>query len=391
MYKVLIYSILLLSGLVMSQLLPALIDSYASFKPAILVLTMIALSYIMINVGREFEINKNNLKQYGWDYVVAMTTATFPWLGVTLYFLFVLFPQSMWSNADVWKELFIIGRFAAPTSAGVLFAMLAAAGLGATWVFAKARVLAIFDDLDTVLLMIPLSILVIGWNPMMGITVVLMFAMLALGYYYLHQWKIPSSAPMLLIYSIVIALACELFYIKSSVHFEVLLPAFVLGCLMKSQHQSKRDESVSTAVAGSFMVLVGLSLPQVFGSVEPVVESTSLITTVDSMGIREIAKHVLWITLIANIGKMFPLFCYRKQASLKERLALSLAMCPRGEVGAGVIMISLSYGFGGPIITISMLALALNLIMTGGFILVVKKLIEPDPISVAIKPSQTTA
>ncbi len=164
MYKVLIYSILLLSGLVMSQLLPALIDSYASFKPAILVLTMIALSYIMINVGREFEINKNNLKQYGWDYVVAMTTATFPWLGVTLYFLFVLFPQSMWSNADVWKELFIIGRFAAPTSAGVLFAMLAAAGLGATWVFAKARVLAIFDDLDTVLLMIPLSILVIGWN-----------------------------------------------------------------------------------------------------------------------------------------------------------------------------------------------------------------------------------
>ncbi|GLO63451.1 sodium:proton antiporter [Vibrio sp. MACH09] len=391
MYKVLIYSILLLSGLVMSQLLPALIDSYASFKPAILVLTMIALSYIMINVGREFEINKNNLKQYGWDYVVAMTTATFPWLGVTLYFLFVLFPQSMWSNADVWKELFIIGRFAAPTSAGVLFAMLAAAGLGATWVFAKARVLAIFDDLDTVLLMIPLSILVIGWNPMMGITVVLMFAMLALGYYYLHQWKIPSSAPMLLIYSIVIALACELFYIKSSVHFEVLLPAFVLGCLMKSQHQSKRDESVSTAVAGSFMVLVGLSLPQVFGSVEPVVESTSLITTVDSMGIREIAKHVLWITLIANIGKMFPLFCYRKEASLKERLALSLAMCPRGEVGAGVIMISLSYGFGGPIITISMLALALNLIMTGGFILVVKKLIEPDPISVAIKPSQTTA
>jgi hypothetical protein len=375
----------------MSQLLPSLVESYTSLKPAIIVLTMIALSYIMINVGREFEINKNNLKQYGWDYVVAMTTATFPWIGVTLYFLFVLFPPSIWASADIWKELFIISRFAAPTSAGVLFAMLAAAGLGATWVFAKARVLAIFDDLDTVLLMIPLSILVIGWNPMMGITVLLMFAMLALGYRYLHQWSIPSSAPMLLIYSIVIALACELFYIKSNVHFEVLLPAFVLGCLMKSQHQTDSDEKVSTMVAGTFMVLVGLSLPQVFGAVEPIQETTSIMATVDSMGIREIAKHVLWITLIANVGKMFPLFCYRREASIKERLALSLAMCPRGEVGAGVIMISLSYGFGGPIITISMLALALNLVMTGGFILAVKKLIDTEPDLVQPKPIQTMA
>jgi hypothetical protein len=50
----------------------------------------------------------------------------------------------------------LIGRFAARTSAGILFTMLAAAGLAATWTYKKARVLAIFDDLDTVLLMIPL-------------------------------------------------------------------------------------------------------------------------------------------------------------------------------------------------------------------------------------------
>jgi hypothetical protein len=66
-------------------------------------------------------------------------------------------------------------------------------------------------------------------------------------------------------------------------------------------------------------------------------------------------------------------------------------MCPRGEVGAGVIMISLSYGFGGPIITISMLALALNLVMTGGFILAVKKLIDTEPDLVQPKPIQTMA
>ncbi|MDF2153258.1 sodium:proton antiporter [Vibrio sp. CAU 1672] len=386
MYKVITYSILLLAGLIMSQLLPATIDSYASIQPVIFALTMVALSYIMINVGREFEIDKNNLRQYGWDYVVAMTTATFPWIGVVLYFLLVLFPQTMWTSSEVWKELFIIGRFAAPTSAGVLFAMLAAAGLGATWVFAKARVLAIFDDLDTVLLMIPLSILVVGWNPMMGLMLLLMIAMLAAGYLYLHQWAIPSSAPMVLLYSVVITFGCELFYLGTKVHFEVLLPAFVLGCLMKSQHESQRDEKISTVVAGCFMVLVGLSLPQVFGPVAISPENTSVTAGLDSMGIREIAKHVLIITLIANVGKMFPLFCYRKVASLRERLALSLAMCPRGEVGAGVIMISIGYGFGGPVLTISMLALALNLVMTGGFILLVKRLIEGHQQEALIQP-----
>ncbi len=391
MQKVIIYSALLLAGLLLSQLLPTVINGYASLQPAILVITMIALSYIMINVGREFEINKNNLKQYGWDYVVAMTTATFPWIGVVLYFLFVLFPQTMWADGDVWKELLIIGRFAAPTSAGVLFAMLAAAGLGATWVFAKARVLAIFDDLDTVLLMIPLTILVIGWNPMMGVTLLLMIAMLVAGYRYLHKWSIPSTAPMILLYSIVIALACELFYMRTEVHFEVLLPAFVLGCLMKSQHESKSDAKVSTAIAGCFMVLVGLSMPLVFAEATPISEISSVTATIEPLGVAEIIKHVLFITLIANIGKMFPLFCYRKQASIKERLALSLAMCPRGEVGAGVIMISLSYGFGGPIVTISMLALALNLMMTGGFIYIVKKLIEPEKEISSIKQTHSPA
>ena len=38
--------------------------------------------------------------------------------------------------------------------AGILFTMLAAAGLKASWVYKKVQVLAIFDDLDTILLMI---------------------------------------------------------------------------------------------------------------------------------------------------------------------------------------------------------------------------------------------
>ena len=55
----------------------------------------------------------------------------------------------------------LISRFAAPTSAGILFTMLAAAGLKKEWIYKKTQVLAIFDDLDTILLMIPLQILMI--------------------------------------------------------------------------------------------------------------------------------------------------------------------------------------------------------------------------------------
>ncbi len=385
MHKVIIYAILLMVGLVMSQLLPSIIDHYSAFQPTLLVMTMVALSYIMINVGREFEIDKNNIKQYGWDYIVAMTAATFPWIGVVAYFLFVLFPQSMWASSAVWKELFVLGRFVAPTSAGVLFAMLAAAGLSATWVFAKARVLAIFDDLDTVLLMIPLSLLIVGWNPAMALTLLIMLALLVLGYRYLHRWAIPAGAVPIVIYSVVIASLCELFYLTTKVHFEVLLPAFVLGCVMKSQHESKRDATISTLVAGAFMVLVGLSMPVIFGEAAVDKEVTSVMATLPAMTFNEIIGHVLIISVIANLGKMFPLLCYRKEASLRERFALSVAMFPRGEVGAGVVMISLGYGFGGPIITIAILALALNLALTGVFIWVVRMLIEPEMENAPIK------
>lgn len=44
---------------------------------------------------------------------------------------------------------------------------------------------------------------------------------------------------------------------------------------------------------------------------------------------------------------MFPFFCYRKEATIRERLALSIAIFPRGEVGAGVLVVSMGYGLGG--------------------------------------------
>merc|ERR1719456_306772 len=94
----------------------------------------------MIYVGYEFNLDKSQLRKYLTDYLVAMTAAGFPWIFVAVYFIIVL-------SLD-WKLALLAGRFAAPTSAGILFSMLEAAGLKETWLFKKARILAIFDDLD---------------------------------------------------------------------------------------------------------------------------------------------------------------------------------------------------------------------------------------------------
>ena len=82
------------------------------------------------------------------------------------------------------------------------------------------------------------------------------------------------------------------------------------------------------------------------------------------------------ITVLSNLGKMFPAFCYRKEAHWRQRLALAIGMWPRGEVGAGVLVLSLGYGIGGPILTVAMLSLALNLVLTGAFILVISRMIR---------------
>jgi predicted permease len=97
-----------------------------------------------------------------------------------------------------------------------------------------------------------------------------------------------------------------------------------------------------------------------------------------------IAVHVLIITLLSNLGKMFPVFCYRQETHWRNRLAVCVAMFPRGEVGAGVLVISLAYGITGPMIIVAMFSLALNLLATGLFIIMVKYLIkEPSTHPVA--------
>ncbi len=418
MQKVAVFSVLLVVGMVGSQALPGMLgEAYASVATGVGLLTFVALAFIMIHVGYEFEIDKSKIGQYGWDYLVAMTAAAFPWIMVCLYFVFVMLPQEYWVSVEAWKECLLASRFAAPTSAGVLFSMLAAAGLSATWLFRKARILAIFDDLDTVLLMIPLKMLMVGPAWQLGVVVLVMFGLLWLGWQYLHRWPLPITWPWVLGYAAVIVAGCEALHLSSKainqdvpIHIEVLLPAFVLGCMLKRPegsdphsddaregHQegpeSPEEQRAATIVSAVFMVLVGLSMPPVFGdasgtparevsagaaqvptAAEEEPDDMTVTASQPTPGWGMLALHVVVLTLLANLGKMYPALCYRKEAHWKTRLAVAIGLWPRGEVGAGVLILSLSYGIGGPIVTAAMLCLALNLILTGVFILIVKRL-----------------
>jgi Kef-type K+ transport system membrane component KefB len=402
MRKVAMFSLLLIAGMIGAQLLPGLAgEAYPDMSHGLRLATMVALAFIMIHVGYEFELDKTDLRQYGWDYVVAMTAAAFPWILVVLYFMLVVLPAGAWGSWEAWVEVLLAGRFAAPTSAGVLFAMLAAAGLSATWLFAKARILAIFDDLDTVLLMVPLQMLIVGLAWQLGVVVLLMGALLWVAWRYLHRCPLPVTWPWVLTYAAGITALSELLYTTSHwlddtvpMHIEVLLPAFVVGCILarplgSDPHrddavegsqmgpETPGEQRVATLIAAVFMGLVGLSLPPL--ATETTAAAAGTVSAAQPpLPWGVMAGHVLALTILANLGKMVPAFCYRREAHWRERLALAIGLWPRGEVGAGVLIVSLGYGLGGPMVTAAMLSLALNLVLTGAFILLVKWLLVGD-------------
>jgi hypothetical protein len=103
------------------------------------------------------------------------------------------------------------------------------------------------------------------------------------------------------------------------------------------------------------------------------------------IGAGGILIHVLLLTFLMNVGKCVPLAAYRDEATLRERAALSLGMFPRGEVGIGVLLVSLEiFHQTGSLeapgiresISVAGLSLALNLCLTGLFILAVIRLLK---------------
>lgn len=386
MKKILLFSFFLVTGLIVSQFLPSLVgDNYSLVKTISDTLLYVCLAFIMINVGREFEVDKSRWKSYTEDYFIAMTTAAMPWIMVVLYYMFVLLPEMHWANPEAWKENLLISRFAAPTSAGILFTMLAAAGLKTSWVYKKVQVLAIFDDLDTILLMIPLQIMMVGLRWQLGVIILIVMALLVLGWKKMGYYNVRQDWKAILLYAVVTFGVTQIIYLGSkhfwgaeaSIHIEVLLPAFIVGMIMKHKHVTgKVEEQVTSGISFLFMFLVGVSMPVFFGvdfgALNPEVAAT-VTGSQPMMSWGWIIFHVIVVSFLSNIGKLFPIFFYRDRLK-RERLALSVGMFTRGEVGAGVIFIALSYNLGGPILMISVLTLVFNLILTGIFVVWVEKL-----------------
>ena len=385
MKKVASFSLMLMLGLVLSQLLPQFLgNSYAELKHVVEIALGICLAFIMINVGREFEIDKSDVRVYVKDYLVAMLAAALPWIFIALYYIFAIMPQEWWGLGDTWKESLLLSRFAAPTSAGILFSMLAAMQLQKSWIYQKAQTLAIFDDLDTIILMVPLQVAMIGeMNWQMLAMLVAIFGMFYVGWRYMSRFEMPQNWYAVFTYAVLVYGATLLIYTltkhffgdKGAIHIEVLLPAFIFGMIIKNRHVGgASEERVSSIISIVFMLLVGMSMPLIdFSGSATTGDSTTLLSNVPMMSGWEIALHVVAVTILSNLGKLAPMLFYRDH-SLTERLALSVGMFARGEVGAGVIFIALGYNIGGPILLISVLTLVLNLILTVGFVYLVKYL-----------------
>lgn len=413
MRKVYLYSLLLAAGLIASQFLAG------RGQTLIKLLTMLCLSFIMIRVGYGFEISQTRSKTYFWDQVVGMSITIIPWLFCAVYFVYAMTPEELWRSRDMWWEALLAGRFAAPTSVGVLFPMLTAAGLSGTWLYKKARTLAIFDDLNVLLLLVPLKFMLTSLNVKLALIILLLLALSWVAWRYLYvaqrPVKLPGSWPWVMIYSATITAVAEGINIGSKaidknvpVHLEVLLPAFILGSLLarnpqpylhadhartgqKKGLESVQEQRITTLVSACFMTLVGLSVPPF---VHFPFENTDAGTIMPSKfegfppavlarlqqfpGWGVIAIHVLIVTILANLGKMSPAFSYWREAGRRESLALSIGMWPRGEVGVGVLVVSLSYGISDPLLTVAALSLALNLLCSGLFVLAVKRLVTPE-------------
>ena len=297
---------------------------------------MIFLAYIMIEVGMEFDIDKSRLGSYAVDYGIAMGAAAVPWLCAALYF--------WWFFSLGFKESLLVGRFASPTSAGILFTMLAAAGLAATWLYKKARVLAIFDDLDTVLLMIPLKMMLIGFEPKLLILVFAVFLFLAAAYFCIHWLPVPTSNGWIALYALFVWGVTYAFDYVTDLHLEVLVPAFALGCVIKSDHLHGSAEYAAASHEAEWSGIAGTGHSRLGHQRRDSCCSPGMASAADSIGRNghvAVVAHVVLITIVSNIGKCLPMLAYRDEATLRERLALSIGMFPRGEVGIGVLLVSL--------------------------------------------------
>lgn len=88
-------------------------------------------------------------------------------------------------------------------------------------------------------------------------------------------------------------------------------PGIAWHSLASSKTSKRVVLEVKSVISTFFMLLVGMSMP-------------SLFTVSGHLTAGQTAMHVFVVSVLMVLGKMMLLFCYRKEADLKTRLALSL-------------------------------------------------------------------
>ena len=172
--------------------------------------------------------------------------------------------------------------------------------------------------------MIPIQILMIGMRWQMFVIIIVAILLLWIGWKKMKSFSLRQDWKSILFYSFLLFLFIEVLYRLTthfygsggSIHIEILLPAFVLGMIMKGDHTvvPKRQEvRVSNIISYVFMLLVGISMPLFIGVDYDALGllTSSVINQIPMPGWDVIAIHVLLITLISNVVKLFPMFFYR--------------------------------------------------------------------------------
>ena len=123
------------------------------------------------------------------------------------------------------------------------------------------------------------KMMVLGFQPKLVILVLAVVAFLAAAYFWIHWLNVPTGNGCIALYAILVWLITFAFDYVTDLHLEVLIPAFALGCIIKSNHlhgsadyettthplkQGHDWEAVLDAVVkGGFMLLAGMAMPRI--------------------------------------------------------------------------------------------------------------------------------
>jgi len=364
---------------------------------------------IIVHVGLDFEIVKTRLKTYALDFFVATYAALVPLIMIFSYLRYVvgnpLLANIHWGVTPQIgiSECLLLSVFSAPTSAGMLISMLEAANLKHTWVFKKASMLAILDDIDSLVFISFIRIIAIKGNTFdlahFG-PVIVTVGLLTIAWFNIHKYRIPHSWPHVLCYAVLIGSAfwgleyLNIIYKQDKeIHkwlfvLAVLIPSFTLGVLTYddkletsqsykfvdlqelTEEMIEKQERIDSwapwmevLMGCLFMFFVGLSMPA--------------LRSLKTMGWLVVSVHVGMINVLMLAGKLLIWLFYAEDADYKQRLALGLAMCPRGEIGASVIIITiqtLKSQISGEYLGLVVLSVIGNLVLSCGLIIYVKQI-----------------